>query len=99
MVLVTATIPGSKSAAVKTMNYYRPVALTMIIMKCLEQLVMVHLRNNTDIIVDLHQYAYRKNHFTSDAVSSVTQSALGSLHYDCSFWISVLLLTPSSRRL
>lgn len=72
-------IPVPKRAAVKCMNDYRPVALIPTVMKCFEQLVMVHKRKNTDINLDLLQYADRKNRSTSDAVSSIIHSALTHL--------------------
>ncbi|KAI3355177.1 hypothetical protein L3Q82_017879 [Scortum barcoo] len=53
------------------LNDYRPVALTPIVMKCFERLVMAHIKDCIDVTVDPHQYAYRKNRFTEDAISSV----------------------------
>ncbi|KAK0133578.1 hypothetical protein N1851_030904 [Merluccius polli] len=61
------------------MNDYRPVALTPIIMKCFERLVLAHIINTININMDPHQYAYRKNRSVSDAVSAVVHSALTDL--------------------
>lgn len=40
---------------------------------------MAHIKDKIDINVDPHQYAYRKNRCTSDAVSSDIHSALTHL--------------------
>ena len=94
--LKTSTIiPVPKSAAAKSMNDFRPVALTPIIMKCFEQLVMVHIRNNIAANVDPHQYAYRKSRSTSDAVSSVIHTALTHLEKENSY-VRLLFLDFSS---
>ncbi|KAI3352553.1 hypothetical protein L3Q82_005498 [Scortum barcoo] len=58
--LKTATIIP-KTPTVTGLNDYRPVALTPIVMKCFERLVMAHIKDCIDITVDPHQYAYRKN--------------------------------------
>lgn len=52
---------------------------TTIIMKCFERLVMVHIKDSIDINVDPHQYAYRKNWSTSDAVSFLIHTTLTHL--------------------
>ncbi|KAI3371020.1 hypothetical protein L3Q82_023668 [Scortum barcoo] len=59
--LKTATIiPIPKTSTVTGLNDYRPVALTPIVMKCFERLVMAHIKDCIDVTVDPHQYAYRK---------------------------------------
>ncbi|KAI3352228.1 hypothetical protein L3Q82_005575 [Scortum barcoo] len=63
--LKTATIiPIPKTPTVTGLNDYRPVALTPIVMKCFERLVMAHIKDCIDVTVDPHQYAYRKNRST-----------------------------------
>ena len=53
----TATIvPGSKKSAVSSLNVYRPVALTPILMKCLEKLVVQHIKDNIPASQDLTQH-------------------------------------------
>ncbi|KAI4898992.1 hypothetical protein NFI96_005660 [Prochilodus magdalenae] len=60
--LKTATIiPVPKSSTVTGLNDYRPIALTPIVTKCFERLVMTHIKATIDVTVDPHQYAYRKN--------------------------------------
>ncbi len=46
------------------------VALTLIVMKCFERLVMTHTKNINPPTLDPLQFAYRHNHFTVDAMSS-----------------------------
>ncbi|KAI3366309.1 hypothetical protein L3Q82_000426 [Scortum barcoo] len=78
--LKTATIiPIPKTSTVTGLNDYRPVALTPIVMKCFERLVMAHIKDCIDVTVDPHQYAYRKNRSTEDAISSVVHTALTHL--------------------
>ncbi|KAI3369447.1 hypothetical protein L3Q82_007487 [Scortum barcoo] len=78
--LKTATIiPIPKTPTVTGLNDYRPVALTPIVMKCFERLVMAHIKDCVDATVDPHQYAYRKNRSTEDAISSVVHTALTHL--------------------
>uniref|UniRef100_A0A3B3H7K8 Reverse transcriptase domain-containing protein n=1 Tax=Oryzias latipes TaxID=8090 RepID=A0A3B3H7K8_ORYLA len=78
--LKTATIiPIPKSSTVTSLNDYRPVALTPIVMKCFEKLVMTRITESIDITKDLHQYAYRSNRSTEDAISSVVHTTLTHL--------------------
>ncbi|KAI3376821.1 hypothetical protein L3Q82_000396 [Scortum barcoo] len=54
--LKTATIiPIPKTSTVTGLNDYRPVALTPIVMKCFERLVMAHIKDCVDVTVDPHQ--------------------------------------------
>lgn len=64
-------IPIPKTPTVTGLNDYRPVALTPIVMKCFERLVMARVRDSIHVTVDPHQYAYRKSRSKEDAVSSV----------------------------
>jgi len=72
-------VPVPKKTVVESMNDYRPVALTPLIMKCFERLVLTHIKDTVNITVDPHQYAYRRNRSVSDAVSTVVHSALTHL--------------------
>lgn len=58
------------------MNDFRLVALTPIVMKCFERLVITQISEKIDASMDPNQYAYRKNRSTADAVSSVVHLAL-----------------------
>ncbi|KAI4893078.1 hypothetical protein NFI96_011541 [Prochilodus magdalenae] len=84
--LKTATIiPVPKSSTVTGLNDYRPIALTPIVTKCFERLVMTHIKATIDVTVDLHQYAYRRNRSTDDAISSVVHTALTHLEQKDSY--------------
>ncbi|XP_024908561.1 uncharacterized protein LOC112486372 isoform X2 [Cynoglossus semilaevis] len=78
--LKTATIiPIPKPSTVTGLNDYRPVALTLIVMKCFERLVMVHIKDSIDVTEDPHKYAYRNKKSTEDAISSVVHTTLTHL--------------------
>ncbi|XP_070182906.1 uncharacterized protein [Littorina saxatilis] len=73
--LITSTIiPIPQKSHVTRLNDYRPVALTSVVMKVLERLVLKYLRAATNHVMDPLQFAYRANRSVDDAV------ALG-LHY------------------
>ncbi|KAI4890819.1 hypothetical protein NFI96_006997 [Prochilodus magdalenae] len=78
--LKTATVISvPKSSTVTDLNNYRPIALTPIVTKCFERLVMIHIKATIDVTVDPHQYAYRRDRSTDDAISSVVHTALTHL--------------------
>ncbi len=51
------------------LNDYRPVALTSVVMKSFEKLVLAHLKDITGPLLDLLQFAYRANRSVEDAVN------------------------------
>ena len=58
-------------------NDYRPVALTPIIMNCLERLVVLkHTNAALPPTLDPHQYAYRANRSTDDAIATALHTVL-----------------------
>lgn len=59
-------VPKSKFPSVK--NDYRPVALTSIIMKCLEHIVKKHLCKFVEHKKDILQFAYCNNRSVQDAI-------------------------------
>lgn len=76
----TATIiPVPKKSCPSCFNDYRPVALTSIIMKCFERLVMAHVKCNLPITLDPFQFAYRAKRSTEDAICSALHPALTHL--------------------
>ncbi len=48
---------------------YRPVALTSVVMKSFERLVLAHLKDSTGPLLDPLQFAYRANRSVDDAVN------------------------------
>uniref|UniRef100_A0A3B1KH12 Reverse transcriptase domain-containing protein n=1 Tax=Astyanax mexicanus TaxID=7994 RepID=A0A3B1KH12_ASTMX len=75
----TIIIPVPKKASPSCFNDYRPVALTPILMKCFERLVMHHIKSLLPPSLDPYQFAYRSNRSTDDAISTVLHSALTHL--------------------
>ena len=54
----TSIVPLPKHSNPTCLNDYCPVALTPIIMKCFEGLVLVHMKNSFPPTLDPHQFAY-----------------------------------------
>ena len=51
------------------LNDFRPIALTSVVMQSFERLVLSHLKEITDPLLDLLQFAYRANRSVADAVN------------------------------
>ena len=62
-------IPIPKGTKISCLNDYRPVALTSVIMKVFERLVLRQLKTQTDALLDPCQFAYRANRSVDDAVA------------------------------
>ena len=75
----TSIVPVPKHSSPSCLNDYRPVALTPIVMKCFERLVLAHLKNCLTPSLDPHQFAYRSNRSTEDAVSTALHCVLSHL--------------------
>ena len=88
-------IPVPKKTAVKCLNDYRPVALTPIPAKCLERLVMKHIKGITPAAFDHHQFAYKANRSTEDAVALLLNTALEHLELKNTY-IRILFIDYSS---
>ncbi len=84
--LKTSTIiPVPKKNTISCLNDYRPVALTPIIMKCFEKLVRTHIVSILPPSFDPHQFAYRTNRSTEDAITTALHSALCHLEQQGSY--------------
>ena len=70
----TTTIVPSPTAAHPPLNDYRPAALTPIIMKCFDRVVLTHIQSS---ILDPLQYTYQPNRSNSDTIFT-------DLHYSFS---------------
>ncbi|KAI5629763.1 gastrula zinc finger protein XlCGF28.1-like [Silurus asotus] len=75
----TTIVPMPKKSSVSCLNDYRPVALTPIVMKCFERLVMSHIKTQLPPSLDPMQFAYRPNRSTDDAISTTLHLALTHL--------------------
>ena len=65
-------VPVPKKTKVTELNDYRPVALTSVIMKCIERLVKDHITSTLPDTLDPLQFAYRPNRSTDDAIATTT---------------------------
>ncbi len=61
------TVP--KKLKITGLNDYRPVALTSVVMKTFERLVLAYLKDITGPLLDPLQFAYRANRSVDDAVN------------------------------
>ncbi len=75
----TTIIPVPKKSSPSCFNDYRPVALTPIIMKCFERLVMHHIKSVLPPSLDPFQFAYRSNRSTDDTIATALHPALTHL--------------------
>ncbi|KAI4875852.1 hypothetical protein NFI96_001584, partial [Prochilodus magdalenae] len=75
----TKIVPVPKKPAITCLNDYRSVALTSTAMKCFERLVKTHISSSLPATMDPHQFAYRSNRSTDDAVALTVHSALTHL--------------------
>ncbi len=95
-------VPLPKQSNVTCLNDYRPVAITSIPAKCLEKLVIKHIKAAIPPSHDLYQFAYRGNRSTEDAIAIVLHTLLEHLEAKNTYarlllWTTVQLLTPSGR--
>ncbi|KAK3513325.1 hypothetical protein QTP70_012383 [Hemibagrus guttatus] len=65
-------IPIPKKPKITGLNDYRPVALTSVVMKSFERLVLAYLKNITGLLLDLLQFAYQANRSVDDAVKTAS---------------------------
>lgn len=72
-------VPVPKKAKVSSLNDFRPVALTSVVMKVFERIVLQFLKLVTDSQFDPLQFAYRANRSVEDAVGLTLHRVLGHL--------------------
>ncbi|KAI4886148.1 hypothetical protein NFI96_000587 [Prochilodus magdalenae] len=75
----TTIVPLPKKSVVTCLNDYHPVALTPIVMKCFERIVMSHIQETIPDTLDPLQFAYRQNRSNDDAVNTAIHTALTHL--------------------
>ncbi|KAK3548437.1 hypothetical protein QTP70_013069 [Hemibagrus guttatus] len=86
----TTIVPVPKKQQVRSLNDYRPVTLTPIIMKCFERLVLHHIKARIPTDLDRHQFAYRGNRSTEDVISTALHTIAA-----CCVFVCCVLLCPS----
>ncbi len=66
-----SNVPPSfpKKPKISGLNNYRPVALTSVVMKSFERLVLAYLKASTGPLLDPLQFTYRANRSVDDAVN------------------------------
>ena len=69
-VIVSSFLAEASATCPKENNDYRPVALTSIVMKCLERIVACKLRLDVQDYLDPFQFAYRQGRGT-DTLSTL----------------------------
>ena len=72
-------VPLPKKRHITSLNDYRPVALTPVVMKCFEKLVRGHITSLLPRGFDPYRFAYRANRSTEDAVATALHAALSHL--------------------
>ncbi len=90
---IIITVP--KKSPVSCLNDYCPIALTPIIMKWFERLVMHNIKTSLPNTLDPLQFAYRPNRSTDDAISSTLYLALTYLENKDSY-VRMLFIDFSS---
>lgn len=94
--LKSATIiPVPKKSPTSNLNDFRPVALTPVITKCFEKLVLRHIKACLPPTLDPHQFAYRPNRSTEDAITTALHAALSHLEKKGSY-VRMLFIDYSS---
>lgn len=91
----TTIIPLPKKSPSTCLNDYRPVALTPIIMKCFERVVLAHIQSSIPDTLAPLQCAYRPNRSTSDAITAVLHYSMSHLKNKDSY-IRMLFVDYSS---
>lgn len=88
---MSTIVPVPKQAAITSLNDYRPIALTPVIMKCLERLVLHHIKAALPLTLDPHQYPYRANRSTDDAIFIALHTVLCHLEHQGTYaWLLFL---------
>ncbi|KAK3565321.1 hypothetical protein QTP86_005495 [Hemibagrus guttatus] len=65
----SAIVPVPKKTKITGLNDYRPIALTSVVMKYFERLMLSYLKDITDPLLDPLQFTYRANRSVDDAVN------------------------------
>lgn len=89
-------IPVPKKASCKENNDYRPVALTSIVMKCLEKIMINHVKTEVSSVLDPFQFAYRSNRGTDGAAITITHLINRHLEETSSYACLVFLVQFST---
>ena len=89
-------VPVPKKAKITELNYYRPIALTSVIMKCFERLVKDHITSTLPATLDPLPYAYRPNRSNDDSIVITLHTALSALLDKRNTYVRMLFIDYSS---
>ena len=87
--------PVPKHAKASALNDFRPIALTSLIAKCMERLVLARLKLQVTPTADPLQFAYRAGRSTDDAIITLLQNSISHLEKAGSY-VRILFLDFSS---
>ena len=91
----STVIPVSKKSTAVSHKAYCPVTLTPIITKCLERLVINHIRTCLPSSFDPHQFVYSARRSAEDALAITLHTALSHLEHRESY-VRMLFIDYSS---
>ncbi|KAK3516299.1 hypothetical protein QTP70_009421 [Hemibagrus guttatus] len=89
-------VPVPKKTHPASLNDYRPVALTSVVMKCLERLVRDFIISSLPDTLDPLQFAYCPNRSTDDAISHLLHTSLTHLDTRKGNYVKMLFVDYSS---
>ncbi|KAI2646120.1 hypothetical protein H4Q32_023831 [Labeo rohita] len=89
-------VPVPKKPHPASLNDYRPVALTSVVMKCFERLVRNFMISSLPDTLDPLQFAYRPNRSTDDAISHLLHTSLAHLDTRKGNYVKMLFVDYSS---
>lgn len=87
--------PVPKNNKPKALNDYRPIALTPIVMKCFERIMLSRLVTQTAPHADPYQFAYKPNRSTDDATLTLLHHTYSHLENSGAF-VRILFIDFSS---
>ncbi|KAK3556234.1 hypothetical protein QTP70_006917 [Hemibagrus guttatus] len=91
----TTIIPMPKKSTVSCLHDYCPIALTPIVIKCIERLIMRYIKTQLPTSLDPLQFACCPNHSTNDAITTILHLSLTHLDNMDSF-VQMLFIDFSS---
>ncbi|KAK2920685.1 hypothetical protein Q8A73_000170 [Channa argus] len=91
----TTIVPLPNKSPPTCLNDYRPVALTPVIMKFFERVVLAHIQSSIPDTIDPLQYAYRPNRSTLDTIAAAINYSLSHLENKDSY-LRILFIDYSS---
>ncbi|KAK3575632.1 hypothetical protein QTP86_031588, partial [Hemibagrus guttatus] len=89
-------VPVPKKTHPASLNNYRPVALTSVVMKCLEQLVKDFIISSLPDTLHPLKFAYCPNRSTDDAISHLLHTSLTHLDTKKGNYVKMLFVDYSS---